>query len=208
MKSDPNILDLMVENIYSPTYPLIASQITEKFQINKGICIDVGTGPAPLSIALAKITDLKIYAMDISEEMCQIAEQKINSECLENRIIPIRSNVNKMPFEDGFADLVVSRGSMFFWKDLSSGFEEIYRVLKPSGASYIGGGYGSGMLKEKIKREFKDNRNSGKKLYKSPPKIDINTLEKAVNNAGIKNYILINDDSGLWVLFKKQDNIT
>ena len=204
MESDPQNLDLTVEKIYSPTYPLIAGQITEKFRINNGICIDVGTGPAPLSIALAKITALKIYAMDISDEMCQIAEKNITAECLEDRIIPIRGDVSNMPFEDDFADLVVSRGSMFFWKDLSSGFKEIYRVLKPDGVGYIGGGYGSGKLKEKIKSEFKDkHRDSGKNFYKSPPKIDIDSLEVAVNKAEITDYLLINDDSGLWVLIRK-----
>jgi len=205
MELNPHDLDLKVKNIYSPTYPIIANQISQKFGINEGICIDIGTGPAPLSIALAKITRLKIYAMDISEEMCQIAEQNITTECLKNRIIPIKGDALNMPFEDGFANLVISRGSMFFWKDLSSGFKEIYRVLKPNGGGYIGGGFGSGELKEKIKNSFKEiNEDSSETFYKSPPKISIDTLKLAVDNAGIKDYSLINNDSGLWVIIHKK----
>jgi len=42
----------------------------------------------------------------------------------------------------------------------------------------------------------------------SIPKIPIDTLEKAVLKAGINDYTLINDDSGLWVLFKKRNQIS
>jgi SAM-dependent methyltransferase len=204
---DPDNLYSMAKNEYSSAYPIIANEIIKKFQINKGICIDVGTGPAPLAIAIAKITNLKIYAMDISEEMCQIAGRNITVECLQDRIIPIHGDVSKMPFEDDFADIIISRGSMFFWKDLSSGFKEIYRVLKPGSGAYVGGGYGSRRVKEKIKGKFTNkSRDSGKNFYKSPPKIDIDTLELAVTSAGIEDYILINDDSGLWVTIRKNQS--
>lgn len=204
MWRDSRRLDAMSKRAKSPLYPLIANQITEKFGIKEGIAIDVGTGPSSLSIALTKITNLKIYALDISKEMCQIAEHNIALEGFNDRIIPIVGDVHHMPFPDNFADLIFSRGSMFFWKDLTLAFKEIYRVLKPNGKGYIGGGFGSGELKKKIKKRFnnKDEKQE-KNFYKSIPKIDIDNLEIAVNMAGIGNYIIINDDSGLWVLIKK-----
>ncbi len=196
---------MLIDGAHSPTYPLIANQITNKLNINEGTAIDVGTGPASLSIAIAKITQLKIYAMDISPEMLQIAQESIEKEGLKNRIKPVNGDVHQMPFQDEFVDLIFSRGSMFFWKDLSTAFREMYRVLKPNGAGYIGGGFGSAAVRKKVKNQFKDKHDGS---YKSPPKIHIDTLEIAVLEAGITNYILINDDSGLWVLFKKQDKCT
>ncbi len=89
---------------------------------------------------------------------------------------------------------------MFFWKDLPTSFKEIYRVLKPGGAGYIGGGFGSAALRRKVKEEFK--RKDGKS-YQNPPKIQVDALEIAVLEAGIADYLLINDESGLWVLFEK-----
>lgn len=204
MKSTPEDLDWIIKTAYSPVYPVIARHIKDKFKIYNGICIDVGAGPAPLSIALAKITKLKIYAMDISWEMCQIAEQNIQKEGLDDRIIPIEGNVQCIPFTDEYADLVISRGSMFFWKDLKGGFKEIYRVLKQGGSAYIGGGFGNGKMKEKIKNQLTDeNRDTKENFYKSPPKIDIDSVELAVNMAGIKDYLMINDESGLWVIINK-----
>ncbi|BDZ70318.1 class I SAM-dependent methyltransferase [Methanobacterium petrolearium] len=197
-----SINSMFRDGAHAPIYPLIANQITEKFKIKTGTAIDVGAGPASLSVAMARITQLKIYAMDISPEMIEIAAASVKKEGLTNRIKIRKGDVHQMPFPDEFADLIFSRGSMFFWKDLPTAFQEIYRVLKPGGAGYIGGGYGSAEVGKKIKKKFK---NKNKKFHKSSPKMNIDTLEKAVTKAKINDYILTNDDSGLWVLFKKQD---
>jgi hypothetical protein len=57
-------------------------------------------------------------------------------------------------------DLIVSRGSIFFWKDLPMAFKEIHCVLAPDGWAYVGGGFGSQKIKESIIREM-STRNQG-----------------------------------------------
>ncbi|MCE5213172.1 MAG: class I SAM-dependent methyltransferase [Methanobacterium sp.] len=203
METDPFKMDALYKGAFAPIYPLIASQITYKIGVKEGICIDVGAGPASLSIAMAKITNLKIYAMDVKEEMCKAAERNITQAELSERIITVRGDVHHMPFPDNTADLVISRGSIPFWKDLKTAFKEIFRVLKPDGAAYVGGGFGSHLLKEKLKKGLNNEKNKSMENNFKIPKIDIDKLVKAVNKAGINNYILINDDSGLWVLIKK-----
>lgn len=201
MFNDPQSIDsMLIDGAHAPIYPLIASQITRKFNKTQGTAIDVGSGPASLSISLARITQLHIYAMDISTEMLNIAKRSIEKEHLETRITPIRGDVNQMPFPDEFADLIFSRGSIFFWKDLLTAFKEIYRVLKPNGAGYIGGGFGSAAVRKKVKNKLKNDD----RFNKSPPKIQVDKLEIKIIEAGIRDYTLIDDDSGLWVLFKKR----
>ncbi len=192
---------LLINRAHAPIYPLIAHQIISKLHITEGVAIDVGAGPASLSVAMARLSDLKIYAMDISSEVIQIAQESMEKEGLNNRIKVVHGDVHHMPFPDDFADLVFSRGSMFFWKYLPTAFREIYRVLKPGGLAYVGGGFGSAAVKEKVKPLERDPPNS-------IPKIPIDTLEKAVLKAEINDYTLINDDSGLWVIFKKGTQIS
>jgi len=43
---------------------------------------------------------------------------------------------------------------MFFWEDLAQAYKKIHRVLIPRGMAYIGGGFGSKELKEKIWQEM------------------------------------------------------
>jgi ubiquinone/menaquinone biosynthesis C-methylase UbiE len=75
----PKYFDNITKTIFAPLYPVVARQIVERCKIKEGICIDAGSGPAPLAIAIAKITDLKIHALDISEEMCKLAEKNVES---------------------------------------------------------------------------------------------------------------------------------
>lgn len=199
MKTSPERMDEISKIRFKDIYPLIARQIVERCGTKKGICIDVGSGPGALAIALAKITDLNLYSLDISAKMHVIANKNIEKEGLKHKIFPVIGNVHQMPFSDGFADLIVSRGSMFFWKNKEASFKEIYRVLKPCGNAYIGGGFGSAELKDKIKQSVNNSKTDGINI----PKINVKELESTLNRAQIEKYRIINDDSGLWILFKK-----
>ncbi|WP_245618745.1 class I SAM-dependent methyltransferase [Methanogenium cariaci] len=108
--------------------------------IMKGTCIDLGSGPAILSIAVAQQSDLSVIALDYSDDMHKAASRNIEDAGLSSRIGILCGDVHAMPFDDDSADLIISRGgSMFFWDDIHTAFREIYRVLKPGGMTYIGG---------------------------------------------------------------------
>lgn len=200
---------------YKPIYGFIARQITEKLNVNTGTAIEVGSVSGLLSVAMARITSFKIYAMDISPEMCQIASESIEREGFIDRITPKLGDVHQMPFPDEFADAIFSIGSIIFWNDLTVAFKEIYRVLKPGGVGYVGRGFGSPAAKQQFTHheqaehpELKHHKQKNQEInhhyiIHDNPKIHVDTLEKAVLNAGIHNYLLINDETGLLVLFKK-----
>jgi len=199
MKTDPEMMNNLSKTRFKEIYPLIAGQIIEKCGITEGIGIDIGSGPGALAIALVKLTELNMYSLDISYNAHKIAIENIENTGLSDKVFPIVADVHQLPFEDNFADLMVSRGSMFFWKDKEDCFREIYRVLKPTGFAYIGGGYGSAELKDKIKKSRKNDSN---RTHDKIPKIDVTQLKNDLNNANIKDFDIINDSSGLWVLIK------
>ncbi|BBO86469.1 hypothetical protein DSCO28_70350 [Desulfosarcina ovata subsp. sediminis] len=126
----------------SPVYPLIAQQVVDDYQVTRGTCVDIGTGPGHIGIELAKITNLEIYFVDLKPEVLAKAEHHV-SECgLDNRVHFLEADVCKLPFPDHFADLVVSRGSLWFWGDQVKGLQEIHRILKPGAIGFVGGGLG------------------------------------------------------------------
>ena len=103
--------------VFAPIYPVIALQIEKQCDVREGLCIDVGSGPALLAIALARITSLTLWAVDISKPILEIARENIVREGLAERVRPLAGDVHNMPFLDGTAGLVVSRGSARFWRN-------------------------------------------------------------------------------------------
>ncbi|MFA5221360.1 MAG: class I SAM-dependent methyltransferase, partial [Methanoregula sp.] len=112
------------QTIFFPIYPVIAHQILKKADIDTGSCLDIGSGPGHLAIAIATLSDLTVFALDNSVPMCRIAEANVEKYHLEQRVRPVFGDVQKIPFGNESMDLVVSRGSFFFWKNLSWGFAE------------------------------------------------------------------------------------
>ncbi|MGQ9729992.1 MAG: class I SAM-dependent methyltransferase [Candidatus Zipacnadales bacterium] len=135
---------------FAPVYPALAQQIVQDYGVTEGVCVDMGGGCGSLGIALAKITNLKIYVLDINPAAIRLCGILVDEAGLRGRIIPVEGDAQDMPFRDNFADLVISRGSIFFWPDQFAGLREAYRVLKPGGVAYIGGGF-SRLLDPKIR---------------------------------------------------------
>lgn len=94
----------------------------------------------------------------------------------------------------------MSRGSWFFWDNLTQAFCEIYRVLKPGGKTYIGGGFGDAAMKQQIVDAMKTRDSafeSGMKERLTSRSPDL--IIDIVQSLGINEYSIINDDSGIWL---------
>jgi ubiquinone/menaquinone biosynthesis C-methylase UbiE len=199
---------VIANEVFAPIYPVIAQQILDRCGVSDGLCVDVGCGPANLAVALAKITSLTFYAMDFSGHILELARENIEREGLAARVTPVEGDVHRMPFADGIASLIVSRGSMRFWRNRPAAFREMQRVLRPGGKGYVGGGLGSRELADEIDREMMrrgaDWRNKPKPNVR---KKDSTEWRAIMEKAGFTRYELIRDDSGCWVCFEKEGEL-
>jgi ubiquinone/menaquinone biosynthesis C-methylase UbiE len=195
----------IANEVFAPIYPVIADRIIERCAVLDGLCIDVGSGPANLAVAVAKRTNLIACAMDFSSHIFPMAMENITAAGLTGRITPIVGDVHRMPFREGTAALVVSRGSMRFWKNKPAAFREIRRVLKAGGKGYVGGGAGSTELNEEIGRRmsaFNKGRDDRPKFrYR---RNNVPYFEGVMAKAGFNRYEIINDDSGFWIYVEKE----
>lgn len=92
--------------------------------------LDVGCGTGVL---LREMVDrlpnvLEIAGVDPSEGMLRIAR-----EDSPEQIRFVHANAERLPFEDGRFDLVVTTMSFHHWRAQAAGLAEIARVLSPSG---------------------------------------------------------------------------
>ncbi len=105
-------------------------------QIGKNdLVLEVACGTGRGFLEIAKFTDKKIIAMDLSEKMLQKAERKIKKYHLENKIEITIGNARELPFQDNKFD-VLYNSYMFDLIDLSempAVINEFKRVLKPDG---------------------------------------------------------------------------
>jgi SAM-dependent methyltransferase len=197
--------DKIARTILKNVYPYLARQIKGDYGITRGTCVDAGAGSAYLSIELAKITDLEIKALDIDPDALEIARRNIRKAGLTDRIEPVLGDVQKMPFADRSVDLVVSRGSFLFWRDKVKAFREIWRILKPGGVAYIGGGV-SRLLPPDEKEIIKEKMNNGEF---GPPQdlwIGLEDMSKILREAAIAHFEVTSDEAcfcGMWIEFKK-----
>lgn len=199
----------IANEVFAPIYPVIARQILDRCGVTEGLCVDVGCGPANLAIALARITSLDFYAMDFSPHILELGRVNIVREGLEGRVTPVAGDVHRMPFGDGVASLVVSRGSMRFWRNRPAAFREIRRVLKPGGRGYVGGGLGSRELAEEINREMM--KRGAEWRNKPTPRVrkkDTAEWREIMDKAGFTRYEVIRDDSGSWICFEKEGDLS
>lgn len=213
MKINAQAFDEIARTVFAPIYPVIAAQILAHTGITSGTCLDIGCGSGSLGAALAGVTDLDVTFLDTSEEMLALTERTIEANGLRGRAGTLPGEAGSIALPDGSVDLVISRGSIFFWDDLPRAFREIVRVLAPGGRTWIGGGFGSQELKESIRRQMAE-RNQGNNSFGDKMRCNLGPAmrarcEEALKAAGIADYEIIqNEDIGLWiVLGKGKENI-
>jgi ubiquinone/menaquinone biosynthesis C-methylase UbiE len=212
MDHDIQQFDHIARTIFAPAYPVIAEQIISRTGVTRGVCLDIGCGGGYLGAALARTTDLSVYFFDKSADMLAIAARTIAENGLENRSTTLHGEVTAIVLEDESVDLVVSRGSIFFWDDLPRAFSEIHRVLATGGWAYIGGGFGSRAIKEDIERQMDADRQRGER-FRARVRRNLGPetreqFETALNAAGITCFSIVHSEEiGLWLVMRKTSSV-
>ena len=187
---------------FKKIYPVIARQILERTGITSGRCIDLGGGPGMLAVELAKASALDVTVCDVTFECVALAKENSREHGVHERVSAVQGTAEKLPFDDNSIDLVVSRGSIFFWEDQQKGLSEVYRVLRPGGWAYIGGGFGTAELLQEILAEKADdvewNEKRKERLAKNPP----GHFEAMLRNLGIDGGVE-RGEASMWIIFTK-----
>ena len=97
--------------------------------------LDVATGTGELAIALWKKFGGKITAVDLSQEMLNLADKKIKQ--LGADITIQKANAENLPFESNKFDAVSVGFGVRNFENLKKGLSELRRVVKENGNVYI-----------------------------------------------------------------------
>ena len=208
MKINAEQFDTIARTVFAPVYPIIADQIIVHTGITQGACLDLGCGSGYLGAAVAQKTELNMIFFDQSPAMLKLCERTIYENGLRGRAGLLPGDIGSIALPDDSVDLIISRGSIFFWEDLELAFREIHRVLAPGGKTFIGGGFGNALLKKSI-RALMAERNEGKDQFGQKMRSNLGPemrrhFEQNLLSAGIDNATILQDsDIGLWIIMEK-----
>ena len=103
-----------------------------------GHFLDVGTGPAQIPILLAqRCPDIRITAIDLSEEMLNIAKRHVAAAELAARITLEHVDAKALPYPDNTFDGLISNSIVHHIHDSLRALQEMSRVVKPEGLVLI-----------------------------------------------------------------------
>jgi ubiquinone/menaquinone biosynthesis C-methylase UbiE len=116
----------------------IETRLVIESGISSGLALEVGPGPGYLGLEWLKNTkNTTLKGLDISNDMIGIARKNASEYGLSDRVEYVRSDAQKMPFEDNYFDAVFTNGSLHEWAYPEENINEINRVLKPGGSCLL-----------------------------------------------------------------------
>jgi len=101
------------------------------------LILDIATGTGDLSLEALSLNPEHITGIDISENMLQIAQQKITTKNLQQKITLLIADSEKIPFPSSSFDSIICSFGIRNFKNLETGIKEMHRVLKEKGVVAI-----------------------------------------------------------------------
>jgi len=195
---------------FQNVYDNICRQLVDDYGIVEGVALDIGCGPGQMALTLARMTDLEVIGVDIEPEAVEIANRHAKEAGLEDRCRFVYADAHSLPFPDDYADLIVSRGALPFLRDQVLAVREVYRVLKPGGVAFLGGGMGRYTPEQEAHRLYPAgvapdtalDRGPGQSREDSIFPFPVGSFDVLMTKAGISNYTVINE-GGRWVEVRK-----
>lgn len=191
-----------MKGLFRKIYPVIAAQAIARTGIRSGLCVDLGGGPGMLGICVAKASDMQVVIVDPLAECIELARENIAEQGMEHRVAAQNGHAEALPFPDASVDLLVSRGSIYFWEDQRQGLREIFRVLRPGGWAFVGGGFGTKALRDEILAEKANDEGWNKARMERGAKHPPEHFRAMLAELGIDG-VVNSGDEGMWIVFCK-----
>ncbi len=207
------------EQSLASRYPYVVQDALRLCKPAKGFWVDLGSGKGPVAMALVEATGNPVVMVDPNEEALAEGLAAARAKGLADRLVAVVGRAEQLPFPDRTVDLVVSRGSIFFWDDPAKGLQEVYRVLRPGGKAYLGGGAGSGYPAAEVEKliALRKARLKGDEAEKWKRFVELRRPEQMVywaRQAGLPEFEVLGkgaisaDDprvgQGVWLRFEKK----
>jgi arsenite methyltransferase len=125
--------DSAVESFAGVANPFSLGRLSPGEQV-----LDIGSGAGTDSLVAAQMVapDGRVTGIDLTPEMLSRARRAAAEAGIEN-VAFVEAEAERLPFDDGSFDVVISNGVIDLIPDKDAVFGELYRVLRPGGRIQI-----------------------------------------------------------------------
>lgn len=184
------------------------------------VWVDFGSGGGNVALALLEsLPDSVIVLVDPNAKALGNGLWAARERGFQGRVVAVEGAAERIPMPDDSVDVVVSRGSIFFWKDRPAGVREVYRILRPGGKAMLGGGLGktypAWARREFIRRRRESTAADGPEAAREFAEArNPETFRSLAVEAGLPSFEVIGEGGlgpdepetglGIWVRFAKE----
>ena len=200
-------------------YPYVVTDMLRYCKPGKGLWVDLGSGDGGIGLELARESGSTVVLIDPNAEALGKAVRKATEAGVKRWVFAVAGCAEALPLPDGIADLVVSRGSIFFWDDPPEGLREVYRILRRGARAMIGGGLGQHYpqwaRQEFTRRRHEGVRSRGQGAYAEFKRVrHSDTFKGWAQAAGLSDFTVVGEGArdpdgadaglGIWLCFAKE----
>jgi len=125
-------------NRWGPGIARSFAAIIKKWEMTGGKALDLGSGTGILAMELAKaFPEFEFVGLDLSEAAVNVAREQAAESAVGARVSFQHGDAEDMPFDNSSFDLVVSSNTLHLLRNPVNMFDEVQRVLSPSGRFII-----------------------------------------------------------------------
>lgn len=190
-----------IDLLWSPVYPYLSIYIEELYGRKDGDVFEIGPFCGVIFSLIENGIGSSFTIATFPKGMKEFFLEESRKKGLEKSIKILETNPSLKDIKDQEADLVIFRGAFFFPSLFKVDFKAIYRILKPEGTAFIGGGFGKFTPDEVIKKIGERSRKLNLEIGKV--EVNENKIYEDINESNIKANFEIIREGGLWVLIKK-----
>lgn len=111
--------------------------IREMKKSEPSLILDMATGTGDLAIMAAKKLQAKVVGVDLSKEMINIGNQKVNQKKINDTVVLKIGDAEKIGEDDNIFDAAMVAFGVRNFENLEKGLSEMNRVLKAGKSVYI-----------------------------------------------------------------------
>ena len=190
-----------INRLWGPVYPHLSEQVRELYGRDGGRVLDIGPFAGTIFDLKRKLTGGSFLIASFPSGMSPFYRAEATVRNMEGGIDIVESSPTLACIRDNTIDVIVFRGALFFPSLFRTDLPAVYRVLRPGGVGFVGGGFGKytppSVIEAIAERSRELNFGIGKVV------ITPDAIRQEVKGEEVERHMEVTSEGGLWVVIRK-----